>query len=228
MKYYKYYLLTLGVILLDQASKLLVHFNMHLYQEHNVFGDWFRIHYILNEGIAFGLTADWVYSKVVLTLFRLIASGVGVYLLYTYARKSTHPGALWAGALILAGAIGNLIDSMFYGLIFENMPYDAPFAFMNGQVIDMLYFPIFSFNWPQWMPYIGGNSFHFFSAIFNIADSSIFIGVMILLIWQKRFFPESTKTKQDSEESSTVLTLDDANLHLRTSIEDSEGVDNDN
>jgi len=228
VKYYKYYLLTLGVILLDQASKLLVHFNMHLYQEYNVFGDWFRIHYILNEGIAFGLTADWVYSKVVLTLFRLIASGIGIYLLYTYARKSTHPGALWAGALILAGAIGNLIDSMFYGLIFENMPYDAPFAFMNGQVIDMLYFPIFSFNWPQWVPYIGGNSFHFFSAIFNIADSSIFIGVMILLIWQKRFFPESTKTKQDSEESSTVPTQDDANLHLRTSIEDSEGVDNDN
>lgn len=206
MKYYKYYLLTLGVILLDQASKLLVHFNMHLYQEYNVFGDWFRIHYILNEGIAFGLTADWVYSKVVLTLFRLIASGIGIYLLYTYARKSTHPGALWAGALILAGAIGNLIDSMFYGLIFENMPYDAPFAFMNGQVIDMLYFPIFSFNWPQWVPYIGGNNFHFFSAIFNIADSSIFIGVMILLIWQKRFFPESTKTKQDSEESITVST----------------------
>ena len=228
MKYYKYYLLTLGVILLDQASKLLVHFNMHLYQEYNVFGDWFRIHYILNEGIAFGLTADWVYSKVVLTLFRLIASGIGVYLLYTYARKSTHPGALWAGALILAGAIGNLIDSMFYGLIFENMPYDAPFAFMNGQVIDMLYFPIFSFNWPEWLPYIGGNSFHFFSAIFNIADSSIFIGVMILLIWQKRFFPESSKSKQEREEASPVPAQDDTDLHLQTDIEDSEDMANDN
>ena len=222
MKYYKYYLLTLGVILADQASKLLVHFNMHLYQEYNVFGDWFRIHYILNEGIAFGLTADWEYSKVVLTLFRLIASGIGVFLLYKYARKNTHPGALWAGALILAGAIGNLIDSMFYGLIFENMPYDAPFAFMNGQVIDMLYFPLFSFYWPEWLPYVGGTSFHFFSAIFNIADSSIFIGVMILLIFQKRFFPEGDKTKQDQEEISSAPAEGDDNIHLQNAIEGTE------
>lgn len=224
MKYYKYYLLTLGVILLDQASKLLVHFNMHLYQEHNVFGDWFRIHYILNEGIAFGLTADWEYSKVVLTLFRLVASGIGVYLLYKYARRNTHPGALWAGALILAGAVGNLIDSMFYGIIFENMPYDAPFPFLNGQVIDMLYFPIFSFNWPEWLPYIGGDRFHFFSAIFNIADSSIFIGVMILLIWQKIFFPEMAKPKPEQEELSATPTQEDADLNLQNA---KEGIEND-
>lgn len=219
MKYYKYYLLTLGVILLDQGSKLLVHFNMHLYQEYNVFGDWFRIHYILNEGIAFGLTADWEYSKVVLTLFRLIASGIGVYLLYKYARRDTHPDALWAGALILAGAIGNLIDSMFYGIIFENMPYDAPFAFLNGQVIDMLYFPLFSFIWPDWVPYVGNTSFHFFSAIFNIADSSIFIGVMILLIFQKRFFPESTKIKQEQDEISSTPVQEDTDLHLQSAID---------
>ena len=224
MKYYKYYLLTLGVILLDQVSKLLVHFNMHLYQEYNVFGEWFRIHYILNEGIAFGLTADWEYSKVVLTLFRLLASGIGVYLLYKYARKKTHPGALWAGALILAGAIGNLIDSMFYGLIFENMPYDAPFAFLNGQVIDMLYFPIFSFNWPEWVPYIGSKSFHFFSAIFNIADSSIFIGVMILLIWQKRFFPEPAKSER--KEPSPLLAEDKSDLHLQSAMEGNDDLDN--
>ena len=199
MKYNKYYLLTLGVILLDQATKLLVHYNMHLYEEFNVFGDWFRIHYILNEGIAFGLKADWAYSKVVLTIFRLAASVAGVILLYKYARKHTHPGALWAGALILAGAIGNLIDSMFYGIIFDNAPYTAPFAFLNGQVIDMLYFPLFSFNWPEWLPFVGGDYFHFFSAIFNVADSSIFIGVMILLIWQKKFFPEK---KEDVEEAS--------------------------
>jgi signal peptidase II len=93
------------------------------------FGEWFRIHYILNEGIAFGLKADWQYSKVILTLFRLLASSAGVVLLYNYARKGTHAGALWAGALILAGAMGNLIDSMFYGLIFDNAPFNAPFPF---------------------------------------------------------------------------------------------------
>jgi len=222
VKYYKYYLLTLGVILLDQASKLLVHFNMHLYQEYNVLGDWFRIHYILNEGIAFGLTADWEYSKVVLTLFRLVASGAGVYLLYKYARKDTHPGALWAGALILAGAVGNLIDSMFYGLIFDNMPYDAPFAFLNGQVIDMLYFPLFSFNWPEWVPFIGNNSFHFFSAIFNVADSSIFIGVMILLIWQKKFFPEMVKTKPTEDSTSASTDQANADLQLQNAVEGTE------
>jgi signal peptidase II len=222
VKYYKYYLLTLAVILIDQGSKLLVHYNMHLYQEHNVLGDWFRLHYILNEGIAFGLTVDWAYSKVVLTLFRLVASGVGVYLLYKYARRNIHPGALWAGALILAGAVGNLIDSMFYGLIFENMPYDAPFAFMNGQVIDMLYFPLFRFNWPEWLPYLGGDSFHFFSAIFNIADSSIFIGVMILLIWQKKFFPEHVKAKTSQEELSSVPVQEEADLNLQKAFEGTE------
>jgi len=195
VKYYKYFLLVLAVIILDQSVKLLVHFNMHLYEEFNVLGDWFRIHYILNEGIAFGLKADWQYSKLILSIFRLLASGAGVYLLYSYTKKDTHPGALWAGALILAGALGNLIDSMFYGIIFNNVPYEAPFAFMYGQVIDMLYFPIFKFTWPEWIPYLGGTLFHFFSAIFNIADSSIFIGVMILLIWQKRFFPEKKNLK---------------------------------
>lgn len=216
MKYNKYYILTLAVILFDQATKLLVHYNMHLYEEFNVLGDWFRIHYILNEGIAFGLKADWAYSKVVLTLFRLTASVAGAFLLYRYARKGTHPGALWAGALILAGAIGNLIDSMFYGIIFDNAPYNAPFAFLNGQVIDMLYFPLFSFYWPAWMPFVGGEYFHFFSAIFNVADSSIFIGVMILLIWQKKFFPEKKEVASEPA-SGIVVSEEESELHHKNS-----------
>ncbi|HHL53047.1 MAG TPA: lipoprotein signal peptidase [Flammeovirgaceae bacterium] len=218
MKYYKYFLLTLAVVVIDQLSKYLVHHNMHLYEEFNVLGDWFRIHYILNEGIAFGLKADWPYSKVVLTLFRLIASVVGVVLLYKYARKDTHPGALWAGALILAGAIGNLIDSMFYGLIYDNAPYNAPFRFLNGQVIDMLYFPLFSFVWPAWVPFVGGQDFHFFSAIFNIADSSIFIGVMILLIWQKKFFPDKKKESKPVVSSAKS----ESEWQLQNTLEGSE------
>lgn len=193
-------MLTLVVIAIDQIVKMLVYYNMNLYEEFNVLGDWFRIHFILNEGIAFGMKLDWPYAKLVLSLFRLIASIGGIYLLYKYAKKGVHSGALWAGALILAGAVGNLIDSLFYGIWLDNAPHDAPFALFNGQVIDMLYFPLFEFTWPSWFPLIGGSYFHFFNAIFNVADSSIFIGVSILLIFQKRFFPETKKQNEEIDE----------------------------
>ena len=187
------------MVALDQATKLLVYYNMGFGSvgEIMVLGDWFRLHYILNEGIAFGMKLDYEYSKTFLTLFRLVASiGGGIYL-FRLAKKGIHPGALWAGSLILAGAIGNLVDSMFYGIWFDNAPYDAPFALFNGQVIDMLYFPLFDFVWPEWVPFWGGNYFQFFSAIFNVADSSIFIGVMILLIGQKKFFPEEQELDKE-------------------------------
>ena len=100
------------------------------------------------------------------------------------------------------------------------MPHSSPFAFMNGQVIDMLYFPLFSFNWPDWMPYVGGSSFHFFNAIFNVADSSIFIGVMTLLIWQKRFFPEHNTGKE--ELNALPKDQEEADLHLQNAIEGTE------
>jgi signal peptidase II len=213
----------LGVIIFDQIIKLLVFKNMHLYEEIDVLGEWFKLHFILNEGIAFGLKSDWVYSKLILTSFRFVASGAGIFLLYKYARKGMPAGALWAGSLILAGAIGNLIDSLFYGIWLENMPYDAPFAFMFGQVIDMLYFPLFEFHWPEWLPFVGGDYFLFFSAIFNVADASIFIGVMILLIWQKRFFPEEgkTDTTQEPVASGRVTTQLSMEKPAATGIDDS-------
>jgi len=203
MKYSKYYLLTLVVILLDHTVKLLVHFNMDLgmYGEINVIGDWFRLHYMLNEGMAFGMQLNYEYGKAILTAFRLIASGAGIYLLYYYAKQNVHPGLMWSGALILAGAIGNVIDSVFYGVLLDNAPYNAPTPWFYGQVIDMLYFPLFEFVWPNWVPFIGGNNFLFFSAIFNIADSSIFIGVSIILIFQKRFFPEKSKKSKNLGEA---------------------------
>jgi signal peptidase II len=164
--------------------------------EIHVIGDWFRLHYMLNEGMAFGMKLNWEYGKVLLTTFRLLASIAGVYILYFYAKKEVHPGLLWSGALILAGAIGNVIDSIFYGVFLDNAPYNASSPWFHGQVVDMLYFPIFEFYWPTWFPFIGGNYFQFFSAIFNVADASIFIGVCIILIFQKRFFPEDKPKEQ--------------------------------
>jgi len=199
VKYSKYFLLTIAVILFDQIVKLLVHYNMDLgvNGEIKVIGDWFRLHYMLNEGMAFGMKINWEYGKVMLTSFRLLASIGGIYVLYYYAKKGVHPGLLWSGAMILAGAIGNVIDSIFYGAFLDNAPYSATTPWFHGQVVDMLYFPLFEFNWPAWIPVIGGDRFQFFSAIFNVADASIFIGVCIILIFQKRFFPEGRKTQTE-------------------------------
>jgi signal peptidase II len=113
--------------------------------------------------------------------------GIGYYLV-KMARKDTHPGFLWCMGLILGGAIGNVIDSTFYGVLLHNYPADSPTPWFHGQVIDMLYFPLFHFIWPDWIPFMGGDYFEFFSPVFNIADSSIFVGVVVILIFQRRFF----------------------------------------
>lgn len=191
MKLSRYYILALVVILIDQTVKMLVHFNMDLNSEFNVFGDWFRIHYLLNPGMAFGWKSDHVYGKLVLTLFRLGAMvAIGFYIRYLY-RKHAKPGLLWCMALILGGAVGNVIDSTFYGVLLDNAPTNAPTPWFYGQVVDMLFFPILSGYYPDWMPFFGGDRFLFFSPVFNIADSAIFIGVVTILIFQKRFFKDT-------------------------------------
>ena len=200
-RHYKYLLLTVAIIALDQLVKILVYSNMSINEDIPVLGQWFRLYFVLNEGMAFSLKADWAYAKTVLTLFRIVASIAGVYFMIKYIRKGFHTGALWAGALILAGAIGNAIDSTFYGIWLDNAPQDAVFKIFNGQVIDMLYFPLFDFVWPDWIPYVGGQYFHFFNAIFNVADSSIFIGSVILIIFQKRFFSENNQKRNYDPES---------------------------
>lgn len=190
MKVFKYFLIALAVIAIDQASKLLVHKYMGLHDEVNVFGEWFKLHYLLNPGMAFGIRWESEFGKLALTLFRIIAMfGIGYYLL-NMIKKQSHPGFLVCLALILGGAIGNVIDSTFYGVLLNNAPFDSPTPWFHGQVIDMLFFPIFNFTWPEWVPLLGGQDFLFFSPVFNIADSSIFIGVASILIFQKRFFKE--------------------------------------
>ena len=201
MKSLKYFLLALVVIGIDQASKLLVHHNMYLHEEINVIGEWFRLHYLLNPGMAFGIRWESEFGKLALTLFRIIAMLGISYYLWRLAVRGAHSGFLWCMALILGGAVGNVIDSTFYGIYLEgNLPTDAPTPWFHGQVIDMLYFPLFDFVWPEWIPYFGGRYFEFFSPVFNIADSSIFIGVVIILAMQKKFFGEKDVIESTSEE----------------------------
>lgn len=193
MKYTKYLLISVLVITVDQVVKLAVHSNMALNSEFSVFGDWFRIHYILNSGMAFGLKVDWEYGKLLLTVFRLIAmGGIGYYLISLIDRQVPQ-GLCWSIALILGGAVGNLIDSVFYGVFLDNAPLDAVTPWFHGQVIDMLYFPFIQTTFPSWLPIWAGQSFEFFRPIFNVADASIFIGVAIILIFQKQFFPDKSK-----------------------------------
>lgn len=199
MKIGKYYLVALGIIILDQATKLLVYFNMEMGSagEIYVMGDWFRLHYLLNPGMAFGLKSDHEYGKLLLTLFRLGAMFAIAYYIYYLAKKHARPGLLFCVALILGGAVGNVIDSTFYGVLLNNAPAGSPTPWFHGQVIDMLFFPLFDGFYPEWFPGVGGNYFLFFSPVFNIADSSIFVGVVLILIFQKRFFKEEESDRKD-------------------------------
>ena len=193
MKIYKYFLLALGVIILDQTSKLLVHHYMFLHQEITILGNeqfGFKLHYLLNPGMAFGIRWNNEFGKLALTVFRIAAMAGIAYYLLKMARKGAQAGFLWCMALILGGAVGNVIDSTFYGVLLNNHPTNSPTPWFHGQVIDMLFFPLFDFTWPSWVPFVGGDYFFFFSPVFNIADSSIFVGVVIILLFQRRFFAE--------------------------------------
>lgn len=205
MKILKYLLIALAVIAIDQTSKLLVHKYMYLHEEVNVVGEWFKLHYLLNPGMAFGIKWESEFGKLALTIFRIFAMfGIGYYLV-TMIKKQSHTGFLICLALILGGAVGNVIDSTFYGVLLNNAPFDAPTPWFHGQVIDMLFFPLFNFTWPEWVPMIGGQDFLFFSPVFNIADSSIFIGVASILIFQKRFFKEAHATEATTTDTTEAV-----------------------
>lgn len=214
MKIYKYFLIAFVVICIDQASKLLVHEYMYLHETIDIIGNenyGFKLHYLLNPGMAFGLKWDNEFGKLALTIFRIFAMiGISFYLV-RMAKQGAHNGFLICMALILGGAVGNVIDSTFYGVFLDNAPMGSSTPWFHGQVIDMLFFPLFNVAWPEWIPFIGGGEFLFFSPVFNIADSSIFIGVVIILTMQKRFFKEenaSIATTSPSHESGETMTID--------------------
>ena len=197
-------LLTIIIILIiDQALKIIIKTNMLLYEDIHVFGNWFLIKFIENNGMAFGINIPGNYGKLILSLFRIAAVvGIGYYLWHLIKIKS-HSGLIISVSMVMAGAIGNIIDSLFYGMIFsESTPYSLAVlfpegggysSFLHGKVVDMFYFPIIKGNYPGWFPVLGGKYFEFFRPVFNIADSSITIGVFIILIFQKRFFAEPSE-----------------------------------
>jgi len=197
---FKYFLLTLAIIILDQVVKVLVHTYMDLgiSGQIKVFGEWFKLHYTLNPGMAFGMQLGSPYGKLFLTIFRLFAMVGIAYYLYYLARKKVHPGLLWCIALILGGAVGNVIDSTFYGVIFNNAPYDASTPWFHGQVVDMFYIDIWEGQVADWIPLWGGQYIALWP-IFNIADASIFCGVTLILIMQKKFFVEHERETKVAE-----------------------------
>ena len=170
--------LIIVILLIDQAIKIWVKTHMDIGESIYVAGDWFQLHFIENNGMAYGMQ---IGSKLLLSLFRMVAIVILSYYIWQQARQKARWGYVVCLAMILAGAAGNLIDCMFYGIIFGGY---APF--MMGRVVDMFYFPIIRTTWPDWMPIWGGQDFTFFSPVFNFADASISVGVVVLLLFYRK------------------------------------------
>lgn len=201
------------VLFADQVLKIWIKTHMYIGQEYFVIGDWFRIHFTENEGMAFGMTLGGNYGKLLLSLFRIGAVSFIAYYLYTIVTSKQPSGLVASISLILAGALGNIIDSIFYGVFFNDSAMQvATFVSMgegysswfHGKVVDMLYFPMISGFLPDWVPFWGGEYFQFFRPVFNIADAAITTGVFLILVFQKTFFIEEEKTEINNSVSETA------------------------
>jgi signal peptidase II len=231
-------ILILAIILVDQLVKIWVKTNMPLsfnWDEYHAmltkydrgirpFGakaDWCQIYFVENEGMAWGWKFGGEWGKMALTLFRLFAVIFGVFYIKSIIQKGYHKGFVLCVGLIFAGALGNLIDSMFYGLIFDESTYTSVAklfppkgyaGFLHGKVVDMLYFPIIHTTYPSWVPVLGGRDFEFFSPVFNIADASISAGVISILVFQKKFFHKQNSQNDHPVVETTTKVNDDVQV----------------
>ena len=184
-------LIVVAILLIDQAIKIWVKTSMSLHESIHVF-DWFYITFIENMGMAFGMQLG---SKIVLSLFRVVAIAALIYYISLEVKRNAKTGYIVCLAMVLAGAAGNLLDCLFYGLIFNAsspyyVSYFVPFGtgyapFLMGKVVDMFYFPLIETEWPTWMPFVGGEHFVFFSPVFNFADASISVSVVLILLFYR-------------------------------------------
>lgn len=204
--------LILAILFIDQVFKIWIKTNFHIGEEISLIGNWAKLHFIENEGMAFGMSFGGEFGKLALTLFRIIAS----VLIFIYLRKIIDKKEsklnIYSISLIFAGAVGNIIDSIFYGIVFsestyfsiaELFPSNGGYGtLLHGKVVDMFYFPIINTSFPTWMPFIGGEPFTFFNAIFNIADISISVGVGLLVISLLFFQKKEENIEKDNIKDS--------------------------
>ena len=184
--------LILGVLLIDQWVKYYVKTHFFLGEEINIMGNWFKIHFTENYGMAFGMEFGGKSGKLLLTLFRVIAIGFIGWYIVSLTKKKSHIGYLLSWTFIMAGAIGNLIDSVFYGVWFG---YDT---WLHGRVVDMFYFPIIHTTIPDSFPIWAGEEFEFFRPVFNVADASISIGFIAILLFQRTFMKAENNAAEES------------------------------
>lgn len=200
------------VLLFDQILKIWVKTHLMLGQEIHIAGDWFILHFTENNGMAFGMEFGGEFGKMFLSIFRIIAViAIGWYI-FDLTKKKASQGLIISVSLVLAGALGNIIDSAFYGVIFNESAFQVAqmfpqgggySSFLHGRVVDMLYFPLIESHFPEWFPFWGGRHFIFFRPVFNIADTSITTGVLIILFFQRRFFHHEQENEQTEKTPET-------------------------